>query len=72
MIREGLKLPANPLDSAPDFVNHMRLDNDVVAVIVFGSAAQGMNFLKVHNAAKLDTDICSAPNIFMEHRQQRN
>lgn len=42
MIRDGRKLPANPLDSAPDFVNRMRLDNDVVAVIVFGSAAQGM------------------------------
>ncbi len=41
MIREGLKLPANPLHSAPDFVSHLRLDNDVVAVIVFGSAAQG-------------------------------
>lgn len=41
MIREGLKLSVNPMDLAPDFINRIRLDNDVAAVIVFGSASQG-------------------------------
>lgn len=29
------------MDLAPDFINRIRLDNDVAAVIVFGSASQG-------------------------------
>lgn len=41
MIKEGLKLPADTLDSLSDVVDRMRQDGDIRCVFLFGSAATG-------------------------------
>ena len=67
MIREGLKLSANPLDLAPDFVNCIRQDNDVAAVLVFGSASRG----KLKPLSDLDLAVLLSSRLSKNERMEK-
>jgi uncharacterized protein len=67
MIREGLKLSVNPLVLAPDFINRIRPDGDVAAVILFGSVAQG----KLKPLSDLDLALLLSSRMAKDERMEK-